>query len=391
MNQSNSTTPEYELHHDEDKSWSTIDHSTLIILSLIFTASIAFNAISIVTILVSRVFTPINILIMNLAVADLIYTLGIPMFIAHTFMKSWPFGQIGCRLFICTEFFGIVVGILTVTALSVERYFEVVDKKKRANQLSNSFKNALVITYIILAWLFSSAVTLPFTSGIKLLLVTPSPDSPISSSSFSCDTEWSDQSTRIFFTLKFCLVFLAPAMVITFISVKLLIFLKDWKVTNGKLFNKRHRKLVIKYDMSNNTKNSSLLSVDKSENGSLKVKFQPSENLSSGEKSGAGHHSSEIRQKATFLVLIIVLLFFLQWSPLCIFQLIMLYTQSEIPHVQQINLVVSALSYSNTVANPILYMLLTYRFRTYWNKMLHKRDLNQSHSKLEKHANSREN
>lgn len=152
---------------DMDLQTLTIVYSFSIVLSFLFVMSIVFNSISIVAILTARVFTPINLLIMNLAVADLTYTLGIPMFIAHTFMKSWPFGEIGCKLFICTEFFGIVVGVLTVAALSVERYFEVVDKKKRANHFSNKCKNALVFGYIIISWVASILYTIPFTGGIK--------------------------------------------------------------------------------------------------------------------------------------------------------------------------------------------------------------------------------
>ena len=145
------------------------DYTSLLILAPIFSLSFVLNTISIATILSAHAFTPINLLILNLAIADLTYTFGIPMFIAHSFMKIWPFGQFGCKLFIFTEFFGIIVGILTVAALSVERYFEVVDKKKRAQNLSNKFKNALVVFYIVFTWIIALAASLPFISAIKLM------------------------------------------------------------------------------------------------------------------------------------------------------------------------------------------------------------------------------
>jgi hypothetical protein len=81
-----------------------------------------------------------------------------------------------------------------------------------------------------------------------------------------------------------------------------------------------------------------------------------------------GYNVNSIRVKASRLVLIIILLFLLQWSPLWIFQLIMLFTKKEIYHVQLINLIITTLSYSNTVANPALYMLITYNFREYCKK-----------------------
>jgi hypothetical protein len=82
------------------------------------------------------------------------------------------------------------------------------------------------------------------------------------------------------------------------------------------------------------------------------------------------NYTTAVRQKASCLVLIIILLFLLQWSPLCIFQSIVLFSDTFIANVQLINLAVSTLSYSNTVANPILYMLLTYNFKLYFKKTL---------------------
>lgn len=145
-------------------------YSFSIVLSTLLTLSIVLNLISVVTIVAARAFTSINLLIMNLAAADLTYTLGIPMFISHNFVRSWPFGELGCQLFIGADFGGIVVGILTVAALSVERYIEVVDKRMHTRRrLSAKCKNALVVAYCCFTWLVALAVTLPFVRGIRLI------------------------------------------------------------------------------------------------------------------------------------------------------------------------------------------------------------------------------
>ena len=83
-----------------------------------------------------------------------------------------------------------------------------------------------------------------------------------------------------------------------------------------------------------------------------------------------GLYISNVRQKAIRLVLIIILLYFLQWTPLLIFQLTVLYSNQFIPNIQLINLIISTLSYSNTIANPVLYMFLTYNFKQYCRKTL---------------------
>lgn len=230
----NSTSVAEESHSNSSSQNVLFTYSFIIVLTTIFTLSIIFNSVTIVTILAAKVFTPINLLIMNLAVADLTYTLGIPMFIVHAFMKGWPFGQVGCKLFISAEFYGIVVGVLTVTALSVERYFEVVDKKKRANQLSSKFKVALVIAYIILTWALSTAVTLPFVAAVRLA---SSPDGvPL-----GCDSEWNEHSIVVYFTLKFLLIYFIPLIIISISSVKLLLFLFEWKNTFERNFGDRSR------------------------------------------------------------------------------------------------------------------------------------------------------
>lgn len=104
-----------------DLTISPFLYTFFIVLFLIFMLSLLLNSISIASIVSTRAFTPINLLIMNLAIADLTYTLGIPMFISTNFSQNWLFGLSGCRFFMFTEFFGIVVGVFAVTALSVER------------------------------------------------------------------------------------------------------------------------------------------------------------------------------------------------------------------------------------------------------------------------------
>lgn len=81
------------------------------------------------------------------------------------------------------------------------------------------------------------------------------------------------------------------------------------------------------------------------------------------------NYATSVRQKASCLVLIIIVLFLFQWSPLCVFQLVIIFSNDlNIPNIQLVNLLVSTLSYSNTIANPILYMLLTYNFKLYFKK-----------------------
>ena len=76
-----------------------------VVLCLIFILGVIFNIISILTILIAKAFQPINILILNLAIADLVYIAGVPLFLVHIFSQNWPFGLIGCQIFFLTDIF----------------------------------------------------------------------------------------------------------------------------------------------------------------------------------------------------------------------------------------------------------------------------------------------
>jgi hypothetical protein len=100
----------------------------------------------------------------------------------------------------------------------------VADKKKRLNALSNKFKVLLVVAYSVLTWIGVTLASIPFISSIHM-----------NEAKTGCSSAWSDQSITIYFTIKFGLIFLLPSIVITISSLKLLIFLNEWKKTNEKL------------------------------------------------------------------------------------------------------------------------------------------------------------
>ena len=81
----------------------------LIILGIIFLASLLLNFISIISIIGARAITPINLLIINLAVSDIVYSSTIPVFAVHIVLPWWPFGRLGCQLVIATDIIAMLV------------------------------------------------------------------------------------------------------------------------------------------------------------------------------------------------------------------------------------------------------------------------------------------
>ena len=69
--------------------------------------------------------------------------------------------------------------------------------------------------------------------------------------------------------------------------------------------------------------------------------------------------------KAIKIVLSIVFLFFIQWTPLWVFEIYKLDNSSSIEDSHLVNSIVSLVSYSNSISNPLLYILITVSFQNF--------------------------
>lgn len=373
------------------------------ILVVIFFLGIIFNVISLLSILFGKkAFQPIKLLILNLALADLIYILGIPLFLSNIMFKSWPLQLIGCQLFYLTDFIGMIVGVYTITALSVERFFEVADEKRRLDSFSNKFKVLMITIYLILVWLFAILFSMPMVFSIRI--------ESLNNSTIICTSSWTEEQINIFFAIKFVFMFIFPYSIITVSSVKLLMFLNRWK-QNSILRNLKQMtamKTLIKYTRkeshdskakrerssehlndgnevkklkvknktyglavvrngTNNTKNVTSLAPDNMKNTKTVSQKRESNKIEMTIKINSFHtgasKQNRIRRKASRIVLLIVLLFFLQWIPLWLFELYKALSVQFIPNIQLINVIITLVSYSNSISNPALYMFITFNFK----------------------------
>ena len=134
-------------------------------------------------------------------------------------------GLAGCRLFFMIDFTGMIVGIYTISILSVERCIEVLDTKRRTSQ---KFKNFLTGLCLIVIWLFAVVFSLPIVLSFESNI--------LHNGSFTCEMTWTDQKTNAFFIVKYLLIFIVPFTIILVSSTKLLIFLVKWqrKMSNSK-------------------------------------------------------------------------------------------------------------------------------------------------------------
>lgn len=467
--------------------------SLSVILLITFILGIIFNLISILTILIARAFQPINILILNLATADLVYIIGVPLFLVHVFSKSWPFGLIGCQVFFLTDFIGMIVGVYTIVALSVERYFDIADAKRRLEKFSEKSKLTFIVLCITFIWLFAFLFSLPMVVNIKL---------EKRNKSVSCETNWNEQQINAYFMSKFIFIFIVPCFLIMFSSIRILQFLNRWrksslnrKLTLDRLISLKYqnnrrsmrkasslnaiklesskpssnnvtwtrtvptnvRKSVIKMSIrkqsalvapsnkerkqskprsnSSNTEFSSnffhlekanefrhrawhsmpviknefdrlnssnlLIQPNKqvfiycpkvsvpnsgmiplvednrsiSENQNSELLREKKRNVFKRSLKKIIPHSyrSKMRRKASRIVLMIVFMFLIQWIPLWLFHLYNTFSNTKIKYIQLVNVIITLISYSNSIANPALYMFLTYNFKKNCRIIFHQR------------------
>ncbi|KAM9769965.1 somatostatin receptor type 3 [Menidia menidia] len=67
-----------------------------------------------------------NIYILNLAIADELFMLGLPFLAAQNALLSWPFGSLMCRVVMTVDAFNQFTSIFCLTVMSVDRYLAVV-------------------------------------------------------------------------------------------------------------------------------------------------------------------------------------------------------------------------------------------------------------------------
>lgn len=101
--------------------------------------------------------TVTNIYILNLAVADVLFMLGLPFLATQNAISIWPFGTFLCRLVMTIDGINQFTSIFCLTVMSIDRYLAVVHPIK-----STKWRRPRVAKLIsATVWTFSFLVVLP--------------------------------------------------------------------------------------------------------------------------------------------------------------------------------------------------------------------------------------
>uniref|UniRef100_UPI00358E7628 somatostatin receptor type 5-like n=1 Tax=Myxine glutinosa TaxID=7769 RepID=UPI00358E7628 len=101
--------------------------------------------------------TVTNIYILNLAIADALFMIGLPFMAIQNAIFYWPFGFTMCRIVMAIDSINQFTSIFCLTAMSIDRYLAVVHPVRAAN----CRKPSIAKIFSCISWLLSIIVVLP--------------------------------------------------------------------------------------------------------------------------------------------------------------------------------------------------------------------------------------
>ncbi|XP_056607672.1 somatostatin receptor type 5-like [Triplophysa dalaica] len=143
------------------ESFLSEDESTkvmAVIYLVVFVLGLTGNSLAIFVVLRNtKMKTVTNMYILNLAVADELYILGLPFLTTHNVLSYWPFGNFLCRIVMWADSISQFTSTFCLTVMSIDRYMAVVHPIRSARWRRPSV--AKVINSMV--WGLSCVLTLP--------------------------------------------------------------------------------------------------------------------------------------------------------------------------------------------------------------------------------------
>ncbi|KAK9534954.1 hypothetical protein VZT92_007367 [Zoarces viviparus] len=133
---------------------------TAVIYTIVFIVGILGNTLVIYVVIgYTKMKTVTNLYILNLALADELYILGIPFLGTNSVLSYWPYGDFFCKLYMTADTMSQFASTFCLTVMSIDRYLAVVhpirSAKWRKPQVAKIL-NAMV-------WIVSFVIVLPVT------------------------------------------------------------------------------------------------------------------------------------------------------------------------------------------------------------------------------------
>lgn len=174
-----------------------------VIFIIVFIVGLLGNTLVIyVVVRYTKMKTVTNLYILNLALADELYILGIPFLCTHNVLSYWPFGEFLCKMYMTADIMSQFSSTFCLTVMSIDRYLAVVHPMKSAKWRKPQVAKILNA----MMWLVSFLIALPVTIF-----------SNIQEGFNSCNITWPDPYnlwSNVFILYTAILGFFGPVVVI---------------------------------------------------------------------------------------------------------------------------------------------------------------------------------
>ena len=182
---------------------------------------------------------PINFLIVNMAISDLLYPIFVfPRLLSRLYVDYWlitgPLGQALCKLLPFFQDISLSVSIQSLVLIAVDRFGAVV-YPLRPPLISSK----LCPFFILATWIVASAVFSPDLIALKLV------EHP---GGFVCSMKWNDvfresSSLQNYFVAIFVILLYTPLVLITLLYVIIYVKLKSQKIPGTGSINAERQRL----------------------------------------------------------------------------------------------------------------------------------------------------
>ncbi|XP_004679939.1 PREDICTED: neuropeptides B/W receptor type 1 [Condylura cristata] len=113
-----------------------------------------------------RMKTVTNLFILNLAIADELFTLVLPINIADFLLRQWPFGELMCKLIVAIDQYNTFSSLYFLTVMSADRYLVVLATAESRRVTGRTYGAARAVSLAV--WGLVTLVVLPFAVFAQL-------------------------------------------------------------------------------------------------------------------------------------------------------------------------------------------------------------------------------
>ncbi|XP_036194491.1 neuropeptides B/W receptor type 1 [Myotis myotis] len=107
-----------------------------------------------------------NLFILNLAVADELFTLVLPINIADLLLRRWPFGELMCKLVVAIDQYNTFSSLYFLAVMSADRYRVVLATAGSRRVAGRTYGAARAVSLAV--WALATLVVLPFALFARL-------------------------------------------------------------------------------------------------------------------------------------------------------------------------------------------------------------------------------